>query len=91
MQPKTFRPADGSWSDRLDNWGDSLGFRIPKHISERLGLKANDAVFCSVEDGKLVLQLEGESCDYTLDELLAGEIEPSEEISWGKPEGEEIW
>jgi antitoxin component of MazEF toxin-antitoxin module len=28
---------------------------------------------------------------YTLDELLAGELEPSEEISWGKSAGEEIW
>ena len=80
MQSKTFHSADGAWRDRLDNWRDSLALRIPKHISERLGLKANDAVFCSIEDGKLVLQLEGESCDYTLDELLAGEIEPSQDL-----------
>jgi len=29
--------------------------------------------------------------DYTLEELLEGEMENSEEINWGKPEGEEIW
>jgi hypothetical protein len=29
--------------------------------------------------------------EYTLDELLAGEIDESEEVSWGKPEGEEVW
>ena len=28
---------------------------------------------------------------YSLDELLASEIESSEEVSWGKPEGEEVW
>lgn len=29
--------------------------------------------------------------DYSLDELLAGEIEQSEEINWGSPQGEETW
>ena len=31
------------------------------------------------------------SQDYTLDELLAGEIEQGEEINWGSPQGEETW
>jgi antitoxin component of MazEF toxin-antitoxin module len=75
----------------IGNWDDSLAFRIPKNISDYLGLKANDTVICSVENGKLVIKPIKKTSKYTLEELLAGEIEPSEEISWGKPEGEEIW
>lgn len=29
--------------------------------------------------------------EYTLDELLTGEIDESEEVYWGKPEREEVW
>lgn len=29
--------------------------------------------------------------DYTLDQLLAGEIEKSEAIDWRSPQGKEIW
>lgn len=75
----------------IGKWGNSLAFRIPKHISEYLGLKPNDTVICSIENGKLVLEPLQNSTEYTLDELLAGVIEPSEEVSWGKPEGEEVW
>ena len=75
----------------IGQWGNSLAFRIPKHISEYLKLNVNDTVICSVENGKLVLQPLPSSSEYTLDELLAGEIEPSEEVFWGKPEGEEVW
>jgi len=28
---------------------------------------------------------------YTLEELLSQVQEPSVEVSWGKPEGEEVW
>ena len=72
-------------------WGNSLALRIPKHISEQLGLKVNDTVICSVENGKLVLKPLRKPQEYTLDELLAGVIDKSEEISWGKPEGQEAW
>ncbi|WP_158517631.1 hypothetical protein [Moorena producens] len=29
--------------------------------------------------------------EYTLDELLANEVEISEEVHWGKAEGREVW
>ncbi len=75
----------------IGKWGNSLAFRIPKHIAEQLGLNINDTVICSVENGKLVLEPVREPPDYTLDELLAEVVETSEELSWGKPEGQEVW
>lgn len=76
---------------QIGQWGNSLGFRIPKAIAQELNLKPNDAVECDVKDGKLVIQPIQEVKQYTLDELIESEIEPSEEVSWGKPEGEETW
>lgn len=76
---------------QIGQWGNSLAFRIPKAIAQELNLKPNDAVQCDVEDGKLVVKPIQEVKHYTLDELLDAEFEPSEEVSWGKPEGIETW
>lgn len=76
---------------QIGQWGNSLAFRIPKNFAKKLNLKSNDAVQCDIEDGKLVLKPIPEVREYTLDELLDCEIEASEEISWGKSEGKEVW
>lgn len=76
----------------LSNLGNSLALPIPDYIVKLFNLKADDSVICSIENGKMVIEpINHKISKYTLDELLAGEIEPSEEISWGKPEGEEVW
>lgn len=75
----------------LSQWGDSLGLSIPDQIIQSLNLKANDTLICKLENGKLILEPLKPSSEYSLDELLAGEIEQDEEVNWGKPEGEEIW
>ena len=76
---------------QIDQWGNSLAFRIPKLIVQALDLKPNDAVCCRIEDGKLVIEPVKEDFEYTLGELLARDIDQSEEVSWGKLEGEEVW
>lgn len=76
---------------QIGQWGNSLAFRIPKLIAQELDLKPNDAVSCRIESGKLVIEPFQKDFEYTLDELLAGDIDQSEEVSWGKPEGEEVW
>lgn len=75
----------------ISQWGDSLVLPIPKQIAEYLKLSVNDLIICSIENGKLVLSPVQKSSEYTLEKLLAGAIEPGEEVSWGKTEGEEIW
>lgn len=72
--------------------GNSLALPIPDYIVKSLNLKAEDSVICTIENGKLVIDpVNNKPSKYTLDELLAGEIEASEEITWGKPQGEEVW
>ena len=76
---------------QIGKWGNSLGIRLPKHISEILHLRAKDKVSCAIENGKLILEPVRPPKKYSLDELLAKVEESGEEISWGKPEGEEVW
>jgi len=73
----------------IGRWGNSLAFRIPKHISDQLNLNEKDSVLCDVENGRLII--EPIRKEYTLDGLLAELVEPGEEVSWGKPAGEEVW
>jgi antitoxin MazE len=54
-------------------------------------LGAKDRLSCSLKDGELILKPVAPRKKYTLRELLDQMQEPNEEISWGKPEGEEIW
>lgn len=77
---------------QIGQWGNSLGIRIPKYAVEALELKPNDAVECTVESGKLIVQRIQALPEFTLDELLAGITEPPEgEVDWGKPMGDEVW
>lgn len=75
---------------QVNQVGNLLNLQIPEAIAKSLNLKVNDTLICHLENGKLIVEPINNS-DYTLDELLAGEIEINEEIDWGKPEGEEIW
>jgi antitoxin MazE len=77
---------------QIGQWGNSLALRIPKYIHEALHLKLNDAVECSVEDGKLVITPVQALPEMSLDELLAEVTEPPEpEFDWGGPVGNEAW
>ncbi len=76
---------------QIGKWGNSLGIRLPKHLLDALHLGPKDRVSCVVEDGKLILKPLPRQKKFTLEELLADVKEADEEISWGKPEGEEVW
>ena len=76
---------------QIGKWGNSLGIRLPKHISEILQLRPKDKVSCAIENGKLIRNPVRSVKKYALKELLAKVEEPGEEVSWGKPEGDEIW
>ena len=76
----------------ISKLGNFLALPIPDYIVKFLNLKAEDSVICSIENGKLVVDfVNNKISKYTLDELLAGEIESREEVFWGKREGEEVW
>jgi len=77
---------------QIGQWGNSLAVRIPKYVVEALDLKANDALECRVEDGRFILEPIPALSDLSLEELLAGIVEPPEsEIDWGQPMGNEVW
>jgi antitoxin MazE len=66
--------------------------RIPKSVVEALELKLNDAVECSIEGGKLVIQPIQALPDLSLEDLLAEVNEsPNSEVDWGNPVGGEVW
>lgn len=76
---------------RIGKWGNSLGIRLPKYIVDTLNLEVNTSLSIAVDDGKIVMEVVSEQ-DLTIEDLLAQVNEPPEaELSWGKPEGEEIW
>jgi antitoxin component of MazEF toxin-antitoxin module len=76
----------------ISKLGNSLVLPLPDYIVKFFNLKADDSVTCRIENGKLVIEpVNNKISKYTLDELLAGEIEFSEEVCWGRPEGEEVW
>jgi antitoxin MazE len=77
---------------QIGQWGNSLAVRIPKYVVEALDLKPNDALECTVEHGRLVLEPIQALPELSLEELLAGITEPPEpEVDWGRPMGNEIW
>ncbi len=75
---------------QIGKWGNSLGIRLPKYISDTLNLHLKDRINCSIKEGKVILEPINRP-KYTLAELLSQEIEKSDEVNWGKPEGDEIW
>jgi antitoxin MazE len=76
---------------QISQWGNSLAIRIPEYVVKALDLKPNDAVECTVEAGKLVVQRVQNLPELSLDELLAAVTEPPEpEVDWGKPMGNEV-
>lgn len=76
---------------QIGKWGNSLGIRLPKHLLTALHLSSKDSLSCSIENGKLILEPEYHQKKITLEELLSEDNESCEEVSWGKPEGKEIW
>jgi antitoxin MazE len=79
-------------TSQIGQWGNSLALRIPKHILEALHLQINDAIDCTVEDGKLVITPIRALPELSLDDLLAEVVAPIEAaIDWGGPVGNEIW
>ncbi|MFD2706987.1 AbrB/MazE/SpoVT family DNA-binding domain-containing protein [Salibacterium lacus] len=73
------------------NWGNSIGVRIPKKIADKFEIKNGTELEVS-EDGKSII-LKPVSNDPTLEELMEGITKENqhEETDWGKPEGNEVW
>ncbi|MCK6450842.1 MAG: AbrB/MazE/SpoVT family DNA-binding domain-containing protein [Alphaproteobacteria bacterium] len=74
---------------RISKWGNSLAVRLPRALTEQVGLKEGGAVEIVANDDAIVLRKPA----YTLDDLVA-QITPENlhsETDWGKPRGREVW
>ncbi|MFM7788641.1 MAG: AbrB/MazE/SpoVT family DNA-binding domain-containing protein [Microcystis panniformis] len=71
---------------QIRRWGNSLAIRIPKYAVEALNLNPKDVVECSVENGKLVIELIQALPELSLEELLAEVVESPNLLShWLSP------
>lgn len=83
----------------ISRWGNSQGLRIPKAFLDTLGLKENDQVEISCQDGSITIR-KSKVPHRTLEERLTAfygkpldQLSPiiQDEVPWGGPEGQETW
>ncbi len=76
----------------IQKWGNSLGVRLPKSISDKKSLiQGSRVVVSETETGVLIEAVVKPHT--TLDALLAGITKDTlhEGLDWGPPVGKEIW
>lgn len=81
----------------LTRWGNSQGIRIPKNVSEMLGIEINEKIELIVKENSIVIK-KAKTYKNLKERLEAFYNKPideirleSEEVDWGGPEGDEIW
>ena len=78
----------------VTKWGNSLGFRIPRGIAEKMRIEAGDTLeLTPSEDGLLIKKAKPQDKRYVLADILDSFIPVTEHttIDFGKPQGEEVW
>ena len=75
---------------KIQKWGNSLGLRIPNHIVKDLSLLHGSIVEIEEEADTIVIRPKEK---HNLDDMLnsINNTNIHSEISFGRPEGEEIW
>lgn len=76
---------------QVARWGNSLGLRLPKAVTQEAGIQDGDAVDVSVQDGAIVIR--PAKPKYALDDLVSRITSKNRhgETAWGKPAGREPW
>jgi len=76
-------------------WGNSQGIRLPKLLLDSVHLTDNDTVEVkAVGDQIIITKANKEKTRKNIQELFADydeEVFQTEEIDWGKPQGDEVW
>ena len=77
----------------IKRWGNSAAVRIPRHVLTQANLEeGTDVEIVITKDGEIMLRAIRKR--KSIQELFAGYDEglfQTEEIEWGKPQGEEVW
>ena len=77
----------------VQQWGNSLAVRIPRHLARESQIDRGTGVELSVANGNLILTPFSKRRSYSL-ALLVKKITPANrhpEIDFGRPVGREIW
>lgn len=79
-------------TSKIKMWGNSLGVRIPKHVSEELDLEEGSDVQVSFKGGVIIIKPVGEKRE-TLRALVRSITRENchKETDWGPPQGKEVW
>lgn len=77
---------------KIRKWGNSHAVRIPNTFIKEAGLRLDDSVDVSLNDGKIIVT-PIKVKKYKLKELLSGITKKNihAEVDAGKPVGNEIW
>ena len=77
---------------KIQKWGNSQGFRIPKSVLENVHLIIGDNVDIQVDNGKIVLIPTNKIRNrFNINELVSSKIDKDGELEWGKVVGNEAW
>lgn len=76
---------------KIQKWGNSLGVRLPKSITEQKSLKAGTGVFVVLKNDQIVIEPMEE--EMSLESLLSSVSKANlhEETEWSEARGNEIW
>jgi antitoxin MazE len=77
---------------RVQKWGNSLAFRIPKSFADEIGLRQNSSIQLMIKEGALVVKPEREP-QWRLEELLEKVTKDNihRELETGSAQGDEVW
>ena len=76
----------------IQKWGNSLGVRLPKSITDNKSLSAGTRVRVSEKEG--VVQIEAlPQTDASLEEMVSSITDDNKHaaLSWGVAQGNEVW
>lgn len=77
---------------QLKAWGNSQGIRFSREFLASAGIRPDDVLVAEVNNGRIILSKSFQH--RTLQQRAAdfgGKLNLSEEVSWGEPQGNEVW
>ena len=74
---------------KIKKWGNSLGLRLPSVFIKQLGLKDDDVITISIEDGKIIIEPDEIDINQLIETITPESLHKP--IDWGPPVGKEIW
>jgi antitoxin component of MazEF toxin-antitoxin module len=87
----------------IGQWGNALGFRIPREVQHAWHLHRGSKVKLDLREDKLVMEMAAEepapSPERSMKQIIAdykathaGQLKVyGKELDWGEPQGAEIW